>query len=178
MSTLCHIPKLGTFIPILGILILATIVLNSGTAKAQSAAAQAGNQTHILVDKSDRRLFVYRGEMGGDYPDREQLVASYHVVIGKIPIGHKQREGDMRTPEGTYRLTKRVCRTCVFKRAFALDYPNARDRREGRTGGAILIHNGVGPFYWWTRGCIALSNADFDELWRLVPDGVAIRIRP
>ena len=123
----------------------------------------------LLVDKSDRELYVIEGV---------QIMHTFPIVIGKNPIGHKRREGDRRTPEGTYRLTRRACPTCIFKRAYALDYPNDHDRREGRTGGGILIHNGVGRFYWWTAGCIALSNADFDRLWRLVPDGSTVTVRP
>lgn len=123
----------------------------------------------LLVDKSDRTLTV---------TDGEQILAKYPIVIGKNPIGHKRREGDMRTPEGTYRLIKRLCTHCTYKRAFVLDYPNAQDRTQGRTGGGILIHNGVGPFYWWTAGCIALSNQDFDKLWALVPHGVYVEVRP
>ena len=123
----------------------------------------------LLVDKSDRTMRVLNAGVE---------IAHYQVVIGRNPVGHKRHEGDMRTPEGTYRLTKRLCTHCTYKRAFVLDYPNAQDRTQGRTGGGILIHNGVGRFYWWTAGCIALSNADFDKLWALLPTGVYVEVRP
>lgn len=130
--------------------------------------AFSNNAIYVIVDKSDRELFVMDGDA---------VLMKASVVIGRNPAGHKQREGDMRTPEGTYRLTKRACRTCVFKRAFALNYPNRQDRHEGRTGSAILIHGGAGPMYLWTAGCIALTNADFDRLWALVPTGVELVVR-
>lgn len=120
----------------------------------------------LLVDKSDEKLWVI---------EEGRVVAEFDAAVGRGDDGHKRREGDKRTPEGTYTLHRRICQTCRYKRAFWIDYPNARDKAEGRTGGAILIH----AHNWGsTSGCIGVEPDDFERLWRLVPSGTRIEIRP
>lgn len=54
-------------------------------------------------------------------------------------------------------------------------------------GGDILIHglpNGwdrIGSAHLlrdWTQGCIAVTNREIEEIWRVVPDGIPVEIRP
>lgn len=115
----------------------------------------------------------------------------YYIALGRSPIGHKRREGDGRTPEGLYRVDSRKLGS-AFHLALHISYPNSRDmdaaRKKGiNPGGAIMIHglrNGLG----WvgrlhrvvdcTAGCIALTDWEVEELWRAVPDGTPIEIRP
>lgn len=153
-----NVPRLGSTVLLLGIKavlwlmgILFVAVLLFGRAEAAD----------IVVDKSERTL-THAG-------------VTYDIIIGRNPVGHKQRQGDNRTPEGLYRLHKRTCAACDFKRAYVLNYPNRQDRKEGRTGGGILIH-GAFPFQQWTAGCIALSQ--FDQLWAVVPDGATVEVKP
>lgn len=147
-----------------------------------SAADSLAPISRIVVDKSDRRLEL----LANDVP-----VRTYRVALGHSPIGPKTREGDERTPEGTYTIDGRNRRS-AFHRALHISYPNAQDLARAAElsvspGGDIMIHgmrNGLGWIghlhvaFDWTRGCIAVTNAEIEEIWNLVPDGIPIEIRP
>jgi murein L,D-transpeptidase YafK len=135
--------------------------------------------TAILVDKSDRVMTLYSGG---------KVVRTYrNIKLGDAPLGHKQFEGDERTPEGRYTISGRNPGS-LFHRSLRISYPNAADRAYARSkgrspGGDIFIHgqpNGyTGPTLSsdWTDGCIAVSNTEIREIWRLVKDGTVIVIR-
>jgi len=144
--------------------------------------ARAGERADfVLIDKSDRKLWVYQGG---------RIIRSYSgLQYGDQPVGHKRFQGDERTPEGRYTITYGNEQSSFYL-SLHINYPNAQDRayarERGRSpGGLIFIHgqpNGL-PFDArvpgdWTDGCIALSNAEIAELWSLVPDGTPIEIRP
>jgi murein L,D-transpeptidase YafK len=116
---------------------------------------------------------------------------AYRVALGRGPIGPKNRMGDHKTPEGNYLLDRKNSAS-GFHLAMHVSYPNPMDRdraaKEGvAAGGDIMVHgikNGLG---WlgrfhrlidWTDGCIALTNPEMDQFWRLVPEGTPIEIRP
>lgn len=136
----------------------------------------------VIVHKGERRLELWRGR---------QLLRSYRISLGLNPEGHKQYEGDFRTPEGRYRLNARNPRSDFFL-SLAVSYPDKNDVSRAREsgvapGGAIMIHGLPNQPKWspdyyakndWTDGCIALSNADMMEVWMLVPTGTPIDIRP
>lgn len=136
----------------------------------------------VLVEKSKRRLSLVRdGEVYRDW----------RISLGFDPVGHKQREGDGRTPEGRYQLDWRNPDSCCFK-SLHVSYPDAQDRdaaaaRGEDPGGLIMIHgqvNGQGWLGWlhqyWdhTSGCIAVRNGPMEVIWRAVDDGTPIEIRP
>lgn len=136
----------------------------------------------ILVVKSERRLFLYRGP---------EVLRSYRVSLGLNPRGHKEREGDYRTPEGLYRLSKRNSRSAFFL-SIKISYPAPSDIAWAKAnrwpvGGSIMIHGlpnnpSHSEQYYattdWTNGCISLSNADMLELWSLVDRQAIIEIKP
>lgn len=136
----------------------------------------------VVVHKAERRLLLMRGG---------NIVRAYHVALGLSPIGQKERSGDFRTPEGTYRLDRRNARSDYFL-SIKVSYPNEADLKRARlrhwdTGGSIMIHGLPNylrhepEFYLshdWTDGCIAVSNADMTEIWMLTPDDVPIDILP
>ncbi|TLY74696.1 MAG: hypothetical protein E6K43_07495 [Gammaproteobacteria bacterium] len=136
----------------------------------------------VLVRKAERRLLLMRGG---------NVVRSYHVALGLSPVGQKERSGDFRTPEGSYRLERRNPRSDYFL-SIQVSYPNPVDLKRARarhwdTGGSIMIHGLPNqlkhdPEYYrshdWTDGCIAVSNADMVEIWMLTPDDVPIDILP
>jgi len=136
----------------------------------------------VVVYKSERKLLLMRGD---------DVLRTYRISLGLNPIGHKERAGDFRTPEGRYRLTRRNPRSDFFL-SIQVSYPNEQDLRRARrngwdSGGSIMIHglpnNMRHPPAWyesrdWTDGCIALSNSDMLELWLLVADNAAIDILP
>ncbi|OCC24994.1 hypothetical protein MB02_06030 [Croceicoccus estronivorus] len=133
----------------------------------------------VLVDKSDRTLTLYgQGKPLRRYPN---------LQFGDEPIGHKRFEGDERTPEGRYVIDYRNPDS-RYHLSLHISYPDASDRAfaqaHGRSpGGDIFIHgqpNGrVGRLPGdWTDGCIAMANAEIEEIWRMVSDGTPIVIRP
>jgi len=136
----------------------------------------------VIVRKAQRRLLLMHAG---------NVVRSYHVSLGLNPLGQKERAGDFRTPEGSYRLERRNPRSDYFL-SIKVSYPNDVDLRRARahhwdSGGSIMIHGlpnwlKHAPEYYerndWTDGCIALSNADMTEIWMLLPDDVAIDILP
>jgi murein L,D-transpeptidase YafK len=136
----------------------------------------------VVVHKAERRLLLMHDG---------QVVRSYHVELGPSPIGQKERAGDSRTPEGTYRLRGHNPQSNYFL-SLKVSYPNQADEERARahhwdTGGAIMIHGMPNDLkheprayatHDWTDGCIALSNADMAEVWTLTPDNVPIDILP
>ncbi len=142
--------------------------------------AEGAQADRILVDKSDRLLILY--EQG------KELARYHNIRFGDRPEGHKQFEGDERTPEGSYTIDGRNPGS-KFHLSLRVSYPNAQDRRyaksKGRSaGGDIFIHgqpNGhSGPTIAsdWTDGCIALRNDEIEQIWELVKNGAAITIQP
>ena len=136
----------------------------------------------ILVEKSSHRLSLFQGG---------RVARTYLVALGQQPVGDKIRRGDMRTPEGRFRIEARNPQS-KFHRALRISYPDsahrARARRLGVSpGGDIMIHGLPSRQAWvgaahrdfdWTEGCIALTNQEIEEIWSTVPVGTPINIRP
>lgn len=136
----------------------------------------------VVVRKSERKLLLMTGD---------SILRTYKIALGLNPVGHKERAGDFRTPEGSYQLTRRNSRSEYFL-SIQVSYPSERDLKRARRnrwdpGGAIMIHGlpnqmRHAPAYYesrdWTDGCIAVSNADMLEIWLLTPENVSIEIRP
>ena len=155
--------------------IVAAVVL-----AAAPAAAQEPQVDFVRVDKSERTLTLYAGD---------RVVRRYTgIQLGDAPVGPKRFEGDERTPEGRYEIDYGNPAS-AYSLSLHISYPNAADfayaRARGRSpGGLIFIHGQ--PIEWrmgrvpgdWTDGCIALSNAEIEEMWSLVGDGTPIEIVP
>ena len=136
----------------------------------------------VVVDKSDRTLTLLRDGT---------VLATYPVSLGAAPVGHKQREGDERTPEGTYVLDWRNAES-IAHRSIHVAYPDAADTTRADSagvspGGQIMIHGITNGLGWlgrlhrladWTDGCIGVTNAEMDQIWDAVADGTPIEIRP
>jgi murein L,D-transpeptidase YafK len=138
----------------------------------------------LVVLKGERRLVLMRGD---------RVMKVFRVALGRYPKGHKVREGDARTPEGTYTVDYRLdTNKSKFYRALHISYPNRQDRAQARKlgvspGGQIMIHGlptkwsakDVGhPRLDWTQGCIAVTNREMDQVWKMVDDGTTIEIHP
>lgn len=144
--------------------------------------APGARADRVLVEKGARRLTLFSGS---------KPLKSYRVALGSSPVGPKEREGDRRTPEGVY-VIDRHKEDSAFHRALHISYPDANDvaraEKKGLSAGSdIMIHglpNGrgwVGAFHRrrdWTAGCIAVTDSQIEEIWRAVPDGSPIEIRP
>ena len=136
----------------------------------------------VIVHKSERRMELQRDG---------RTIANYRVSLGLNPNGQKQREGDFRTPEGNYRLTRRNARSEFFL-SVLVSYPETADvalaRRNGWSPGGLIMVHGLPnlPKYPrdrylhtdWTDGCIALSNEDMLDFWLLTGSGTPIEIQP
>ena len=136
----------------------------------------------IVVEKSLRKLSVFRD---GHH------IKSYRIALGRNPLGAKQQEGDMKTPEGIYQIDGRNPQS-NFHLALHISYPSDDDDKRAAAhavppGFDIMIHgvqNGrgwIGAFHrWkdWTAGCIAVTDEEIEELWRITQDGTAIEIYP
>jgi murein L,D-transpeptidase YafK len=136
----------------------------------------------VVVKKSERKLYLMNGD---------KILKRYDVSLGRIPLGPKVREGDMRTPEGSYTLDWKHPNS-KFYRAYHISYPNAEDRNQARKrgfspGGNIMLHglpNTIGSLVYrvkgrdWTEGCIAVSNEVMDEIWETVAVNTRIDILP
>lgn len=156
--------------------------LQSSALVSSSVEAALPLADRVVVRKSERRLQLMRNGVA---------LRTFKVALGLRPEGHKQFEGDFRTPEGQYRLTRRNPNSEYFL-SIQVDYPNQRDvvraRGQGlRPGGAIMIHGQPNTpkksrdYYTnvdWTEGCIAVSNSDMVEIWLMTPPDTPIEILP
>jgi murein L,D-transpeptidase YafK len=181
----------GTRAATLALLLCAAALGAGGSAGAEPAfipvvntapaSASLPSVSRVVVRKASRRMELLNGD---------EVVRSYQVSLGLQPQGHKEREGDFRTPEGRYYLTRRNPRSDYFL-SIQVSYPNERDVKRAKSngwepGGAIMIHglpNNLKrePEYYrrdWTDGCIAVSNADMVEIWLLTQDNTPIDILP
>ena len=118
-------------------------------------------------------------------------IKTYKIALGPNSVGPKTRQGDHRTPEGLYRIDAKNAHS-RFHLSLHVSYPNADDRERARKlgvspGGDIMIHGLPDQYaylgalhrnYDWTDGCIAVSNAEIEEIWKLVPVGTVVEIRP
>lgn len=131
---------------------------------------------HVVVSKSERRLHLVQGQ---------KALKTYRVNLGFSPAGHKQQEGDGRTPEGVYFIDRKNPNS-TFHLSLGINYPDAQDiaRAEAmgvKPGGDIFIHGGPrrgidkdGPD--WTAGCIAVRNREIEEIYSMVRMGTPVTI--
>lgn len=145
-------------------------------------SAPAEHTDRVLIEKSAHRLSLLRSG---------QIIQTYRVSLGRNPVGPKDRNGDHKTPEGLYRIDWRNPQS-KFHLSLHISYPNSQDivnaRRDGvQPGGDIMIHGLPNHLWWigrfhrwidWTDGCVAVTNGEMDQLWRSVPDGTPVEIRP
>ncbi len=135
----------------------------------------------VLVIKSKRVLLLLQNG---------HILRKYQICLGRNPKGRKTQQGDYKTPEGTYILDSRNPKS-NFHLSLHISYPSKTDSSKARRlgvspGSSIMIHgfpegitvDDLGGYKDWTKGCIAVSNNDIEEIWQLVPDGTTIEIMP
>lgn len=139
----------------------------------------------VVVYKSRYQMILYKND---------EIIKTYNIALGKNPKGHKEYEGDKRTPEGTYTLDYIKLNSNYYK-AFHISYPNIKDIQHAQSigkkpGGMIMIHGQPNDIKKrkdyipglqasnWTDGCIALLNEDMDEFINYVSPGTIITIKP
>ncbi|WP_192022905.1 L,D-transpeptidase family protein [Shewanella sp. WPAGA9] len=136
----------------------------------------------VVVNKSESSMSIYH---------QGQKLKTYRIAMGDTPQGHKLKEGDQRTPQGRYTLDYKKSDSAFYK-SIHISYPNEEDRLRATAlgvspGGMIMIHgqNPNSPLppeqaqqFNWTNGCIAVTNKEMDELWRVIEEGTPIEIWP
>jgi len=149
---------------------------------AQSAPQPVLHADHVVVLKKERTLELL---------SQGRVIKTYRVALGGDPFGPKIRQGDHKTPEGTYVLDFRNAHSQFYK-SIHISYPSDRDRAVARKkgfspGGDIFVHGlpngygGIGAAHRlkdWTDGCVGVTNEEIDEIWKAVPDGTQIEIKP
>ncbi|WP_425040109.1 L,D-transpeptidase family protein [Primorskyibacter sp. S187A] len=133
--------------------------------------------TQVIVEKSTRKMWLMHNR---------EVLKQYDIHLGFAPRGHKTEEGDGKTPEGTYIIDRRNPNS-RFHLSLGIDYPNAEDIAQARArgvspGGDIFIHGRPKP--WrngeddWTWGCIAVTDAEMEDIYAMVQNGTPITILP
>ncbi len=150
--------------------------------RAFTLATQKGSVDRILIEKKERRLMLI---------SKGEVLKTYKIALGGNPNGPKERLGDNKTPEGTYVIDSRN-KDSRYHLSLHISYPNERDKKRARElgvapGGNIMIHglkNGfsrVGDSHTqvdWTKGCIAVTDEEIEEIAKAVPNGTVVEIRP
>ncbi|PJF10012.1 murein L,D-transpeptidase family protein [Pseudorhodobacter sp. MZDSW-24AT] len=160
--------------------ILAILVLAFGLAacgnKSKFKTYNGPEVTSIQVHKAARKMYLLH---------HQKVLKSYDIALGFNPIGHKQFEGDGRTPEGTYIIDRRNPNS-EFHLSIGISYPNQADRAYAeafgkKPGGDIFIHGGPKKKVSrrdWTAGCIAVTDKEMERIYAMVKDGTPIQILP
>jgi murein L,D-transpeptidase YafK len=155
------------------------VVLLAGLCCASATNAPLADK--IVIVKSTRTMTLLNGD---------KVLKTYKVALGTAPVGAKRVEGDHKTPEGNYVIDAKNSQS-RFHLSLHISYPSAADQQRARKlgvrpGGAIMIHGLPPAFAYlgalhrqtdWTDGCIAVSNAEIEEIWKLVPVGTRVEIR-
>jgi L,D-peptidoglycan transpeptidase YkuD (ErfK/YbiS/YcfS/YnhG family) len=136
----------------------------------------------VLIEKKERRLTLL---------SKGEVIKTYKIALGGNPVGPKERQGDNKTPEGIYLIDSRN-NNSEYHLSLHISYPNEKDKIRAKElgvspGGNIMIHGIKNGLEWvgashaevdWTNGCIAVSDEEMEEIYRLVPTGTIVEIRP
>ena len=145
-------------------------------------ALQNVSADRILIEKTQRRLILI---------SKGEVLKIYKIALGGNPNGPKERQGDNKTPEGTYFIDSRN-KDSNYHLSLHLSYPNERDKKRANElgvspGGNIMIHGIKNGFSWagdfhsesdWTKGCIAVTDQEIEEIGKLAQNGTVVEIRP
>jgi murein L,D-transpeptidase YafK len=160
--------------------ILALLVLAFGLAacgnNSKFKTYNGPEVTSVQVHKAARKMYLLH---------HQKVLKSYDIALGFNPIGHKQFEGDGRTPEGTYIIDRRNPNS-EFHLSIGISYPNQADRAYAeafgkKPGGDIFIHGGPKKKVSrrdWTAGCIAVTDKEMERIYAMVKNGTPIQILP
>lgn len=136
--------------------------------------------TQVVVNKGARQMLLMHGNT---------VLKAYRIGLGNEPIGHKQYEGDGKTPEGIYYIDRRNPDS-RYHLSVGVSYPNPQDNAlaasVGRSAGSDIFIHGQGPEgralskqkLDWTAGCIAVSDTEIEDIYAMIPDGTPILITP
>ena len=160
-------------LPLIALIILSVIVM--GIAPAQTTGVRVldarnnvqsefaehfGKPVFIRIIKEDRDLELWVQESDKSW----QILKSYHIFGMSGELGPKTAEGDEQAPEGFYRVYPHSMNPrSKFHLSFNIGYPNAYDRKLGRTGRFIMVHGDI-----LSIGCFAMTDARIEEIYTMV----------
>jgi murein L,D-transpeptidase YafK len=141
-----------------------------------------GTADRILIEKKERRLTLF---------SKGKELQTYKIALGGNPNGPKERQGDNKTPEGIYVIDSRN-KDSRYHLSLHISYPNEKDKKRAKQlglspGGDIMIHGIKNGLSWagdlhtevdWTKGCIAVTDEEIEEIDKLAPSGTIVEIRP
>jgi tetratricopeptide (TPR) repeat protein len=141
-----------------------------------------GTADRILIEKNARLLTLF---------SKDTVLKTYKIALGGNPTGPKERQGDNKTPEGMYVIDSKN-KDSRYHRSLHISYPNEKDKKRAKQlgvspGGDIMIHGIKNGLSWagdlhrgidWTKGCIAVTDEEIEEIDALAPKGTIVEIRP
>lgn len=144
--------------------------------------SRKGKADKILIEKKERRLTLF---------SKGSAFKTYKIALGGDPDGPKERQGDNKTPEGSYIIDSRN-KDSRYHLSLHISYPNEKDKKRAKQlgvspGGDIMIHGIKNGLSWvgdkhtevdWTKGCIAVTDEEIEEINKLVPNGTIVEIKP
>ncbi|MFO1164750.1 MAG: L,D-transpeptidase family protein [Paracoccus sp. (in: a-proteobacteria)] len=165
----------------LGRIVVVALLLGVAACAPSKFKTYSGPQvTQVVVNKGARQMLLMHGNT---------VLKAYRIGLGNEPIGHKQYEGDGKTPEGLYYIDRRNPDS-RYHLSVGVSYPNPQDSAlaasVGRSAGSDIFIHGQGPEGRalskqkadWTAGCIAVSDAEIEDVYAMIPDGTPILITP
>lgn len=161
---------------LLRVLVILAMVCGLSACASKFRTYNGPKVTSVQVHKSDRKMYLLHND---------RVLKSYEVALGFAPTGHKQFEGDGKTPEGAYFITHRNP-TSDYHLSLGISYPNEADVAFAEAaakppGGDIFIHGApVKPIRQrdWTAGCIAVTDREIETIYAMIDPGTPIYILP
>ncbi len=146
------------------------------------SAEQHVKADRIVIEKAKRKMILLHNNI---------VIREYEIALGRDPISKKSIKGDNKTPEGIYVIDKRNAKS-LYHLSLHISYPDKEDLEVAKQnkidpGGDIMIHGIRNGFGWigrfhklidWTKGCIAVTNSEIEEIWNLAPNGTTVEIKP
>lgn len=153
------------------------VISKSNAAVPVKRKVEVAEEDRIITITSSIKRFKVKKSAQKLYAYFEDTFKVFKISLGASPIGHKTKEGDNKTPEGTYYISCKNPNSRGYK-SLKISYPNDRDKQQAKAlknnpGGDIFIHG----LWWaaqdpkshwkdnWTRGCIALNNQEIEEIF-------------
>lgn len=160
----------------LRLILILTVALGLTACSSKFRTYNGPTVTEVQVHKADRKMYLLHDG---------RVLKSYDMALGFAPGGHKQFEGDGKTPEGLYYITHRNPNS-NYHLSLGISYPDDADRAFAAAagkppGGDIFIHGGPdGPISRrdWTAGCISVTDRQMEEVYSMVNPGTPIWILP
>lgn len=157
-------------------LLLLTLVFGLAACNSKFRRYNGPEVTSIQVHKADRKMYLLHND---------RVLKDYDIALGFAPVGHKQFEGDGKTPEGTYRISFKKPNS-DYHLSLKINYPNDTDRAYASSmgkppGGDIFIHGGPTRKIYqrdWTAGCISVTDRQMEVIYSMVKPGTVIHILP